>query len=86
MLRFSVSKKEQQKMCLSQEIGKTRVENNWLVFFLLFLLLLLCLYLIAVNSFTELGPKLLKVPRVNYLLNEVFSQDPLERYFSRQRH
>lgn len=37
----------------------------------------------AVNSFTELGPKLLKV---GYILSEVFSQDPLERYFSRQRH
>ena len=41
---------------------------------------------ISVNSFTELGPKLLKVPGVNYILSEVFSQDPLERYFSRQRH
>ena len=40
----------------------------------------------AVKSFTELGPKLLEVPGVNYLLSEVFSQDPLERYFSRQRH
>ncbi len=37
-------------------------------------------------SFTELGPQLLRVPRVGYLLSEVFSQDPLERYFSRQRH
>lgn len=26
------------------------------------------------------------LPRVEYLLSEVFSQDPLERYFSRQRH
>ena len=40
----------------------------------------------AVKSFTELGPQLLMVPGVNYLLSEVFSQDPLERYFSRQRH
>ena len=40
----------------------------------------------AVNSFTELGPTLLKLPNVKYLLSEVFSQDPLERYFSRQRH
>ena len=37
-------------------------------------------------SFTELGPQLLKLPNVDYLLNEVFSQDSLERYFSRQRH
>lgn len=37
-------------------------------------------------SFTELGPKLLRIPGVEYLLSEVFSQDPLERYFSRQRH
>ena len=37
-------------------------------------------------SFTELGPQLLKLPNVDYLLSEVFSQDPLERYFSRQRH
>ena len=40
----------------------------------------------AVNSFTEVGPQLLQTPGVNYLLSEVFSQDPLERYFSRQRH
>ena len=39
-----------------------------------------------VHSFTELGPALLKLPGVKYLLSEVFSQDPLERYFSRQRH
>ena len=44
------------------------------------------LFLIAVMSFTELGPQLLKLPNVDYLLSEVFSQDPLERYFSRQRH
>ena len=40
----------------------------------------------AVKSFTELGPQLLRLPGVKYLLSEVFSQDPLERYFSRQRH
>ena len=40
----------------------------------------------AVKSFTELGPQLLRFPGVKYLLSEVFSQDPLERYFSRQRH
>lgn len=39
-----------------------------------------------VKSFIELGPKLLRLPGVHYLLSEVFSQDPLERYFSRQRH
>ena len=38
------------------------------------------------KSFTELGPQLLCLPSVEYLLSEVFSQDPLERYFSRQRH
>ena len=37
-------------------------------------------------SFTELGPKLLKLSNAQYLLSEVFSQDPVERYFSRQRH
>ena len=40
----------------------------------------------AVKSFTELGPLLLRKPGVKYLLSEVFSQDPLEKYFSRQRH
>ena len=40
----------------------------------------------SVKSFTEIGPKLLKIAGVKYLLSEVFSQDPLERYFSRQRH
>lgn len=41
-------------------------------------------YYIIVKSFCELGPHLIKT-RGNYLLSEVFSQDPLERYFSRQR-
>ena len=44
--------------------------------------MLLC----AVQSFAELGPKLLEIPGAKYLLSEVFSQDPLERYFSKQRH
>ena len=38
------------------------------------------------HSFTELAPKLLQIPGVEYLLSEVFSQDPLEKYFSKQRH
>jgi len=40
----------------------------------------------AMLSFSELSPKLLNIPNVKYLLSEVFSQDPLERYFSKQRH
>ena len=40
----------------------------------------------AVLSFCELGPALLKAADFKYLLSEVFSQDPLEAYFSRQRH
>lgn len=40
----------------------------------------------TVASFTELGPQLLQLEGVKYLLSEVFSQDPLERYFSKQRH
>ena len=43
-------------------------------------------FILTVHSFTELGPKLVKLEGVKYLLSEVFSQDPLERYFSRQRH
>ena len=43
-------------------------------------------FVFAVLSFTELAPKLLKIPNVKYLLSEVLSQDPLERYFSKQRH
>lgn len=42
------------------------------------------LYGLTVNSFIELGPKLLKLDGVKYFLSEVFSQDPLERYFSRR--
>ena len=38
------------------------------------------------KSFTEVGLKLLSLPGVQYLLSEVLLQDPLERYFSRQRH
>ena len=37
-------------------------------------------------SFCELAPKLLRADDVDYLLSEAFSQDPLEAYFSRQRH
>ena len=44
------------------------------------------LHLLLVKSFTELGPQLLAYADVEYLLSEVFSQDPLERYFSKQRH
>ena len=40
----------------------------------------------VVKSFVELGPFLLQQPGISYLLSEVFSQDPLEKYFSRQRH
>ncbi len=38
------------------------------------------------TSFCELAPKLLQAKDVHYLLSETFSQDPLEAYFSRQRH
>ena len=37
------------------------------------------------KSFCELGPKLIRQSGC-YLLTEVFCQDPLERYFSKQRH
>ena len=40
----------------------------------------------VVHSFAELVPKLLEIHSVEYVLSEVFSQDPLERYFSKQRH
>ena len=33
-----------------------------------------------------MAPELLRLPNVDYMLSEVFTQDPLERYFSRQRH
>ena len=45
-----------------------------------------CVIHSAVKSFTELGPKLLAIRGVEYLLSEVFSQDPLECYFSKQCH
>lgn len=38
-----------------------------------------------VNSFCELCPNLIDESG-HYILSEVFSQDPLERYFSKQRH
>ena len=41
---------------------------------------------VIVKSFIELGPLLLRQQGVKYLLSEVFNQDPLEKYFSRQRH
>ena len=39
----------------------------------------------TVTSFCELAPKLVSNSS-RYLLSEVFSQDPIERYFSKQRH
>ena len=56
------------------------------MFYLLSITCTVFFFLIIVKSFTELGPQLLRIPNVEYLLSEVFSQDPLERYFSRQRH
>lgn len=47
---------------------------------------LIIIIIFTVLSFCELGPKLLETEGVEYLLSEVFSQDPLEAYFSRQRH
>lgn len=44
------------------------------------------IYLSLGKSFCELGPQLLELPGVKYVLSEVLSQDPLERYFSKQRH
>ena len=40
--------------------------------------------IVLVNSFCELAPSLIQTG--HYLLSEVFCQDPLERYFSKQRH
>lgn len=37
------------------------------------------------QSFCELAPLLIR-DSGRYLLSEVFSQDPVERYFSKQRH
>ena len=48
-------------------------------------LLYLFLFTLVMSS-TELGPQLLEDHDVKYLPSEVFSQDPLETYFSRQRH
>ena len=82
-------KGEKQRMCLSKEtrlglrITGSKYQSHAL---LCFVDTMSCIYLSAVNSFTELGPKLLALPGVSYLLSEVFSQDLLERYFSRQRH
>ena len=38
------------------------------------------------NSFVELTPKLLSEGGCEYVLSDVFNQDPIEIYFSRQRH
>ena len=43
-------------------------------------------YYDTVLFFCELAPKLIEAEDVEYLLSEAFSQDPLEAYFSRQRH
>lgn len=80
---------EKQRMCLSRETRKgLKITINDLCLYCWGIVLqAVCLFPpCAVMAFTELGPKLLKVPGVSYLLSEDFSQDPLERYFSRQRH
>ena len=41
--------------------------------------------LYTVNSFCALAPILIKKTG-HYILSEVFCQDPIERYFSKQRH
>ena len=43
-------------------------------------------FFILAMSLTELIPILLSDDDCKYILSEVFSQDPLEIYFSRQRH
>ena len=68
-----------------RELG--RVQDYWyaLYFVVLHQYLHACISN-TVKSFVELGPFLLKQPSIKYILSEVFSQDPLEKYFSRQRH
>lgn len=39
----------------------------------------------AANAFAELGPYLLQLPGVKFLLSERINQDPLESFFGNQR-
>ena len=39
----------------------------------------------VVNSFVELGKKLLSIPGVKAIFSERFNQDPLESFFGKQR-
>lgn len=79
-----IRKKERQKLCLSKEtmdgLMITGTQNCFQFYFFD------TPFFYAVKSFVELAPQLLSLPNSPYLLSEVFSQDPLERYFSRQRH
>ena len=85
---------KKQKLMLSKETmeGLRITGINLLQFNVILMLLQITgispihVYYTAVKSFCELGPQLLKLNGVKYLLSEVFSQDPLERYFARQRH
>ena len=45
----------------------------------------LCILFYLVTSFCELAPMLIR-NSARYLLSEGFSQDPVEKYFSQQRH
>ena len=74
---------QSKKQCLSRETleglritGETIIVKNLRFFILLFNE--------TVHSFCELAPKL--ITGGHYLLSEAFSQDPSERYFSKQRH
>ena len=58
-------------------INKGRIENHWWVIWSINFSFLLVL------SFCELAPTLLERDGVDYLLSEIFSQDPLKAYFSK---
>lgn len=78
-------KKEKAKMMLSRETDEgLHISGTIVLSKKIYLFIEIFLY--TVNSFCELAPKLLREKDVGYVLSESFSQDPLEAYFSRQRH
>ena len=81
-----LSKRLKPRMMLSRETREGLHITSKLSLSCLFKLSLCHCYYCSILSFCELGPLLLKMEGVQYLLSEVFSQDPIEAYFSRQRH
>ena len=75
----SLKKKERNKLQLSKE---TRLGSQITGKLMHKLLYCINFFIALVNTFVELTPKLLSEGGCEYVLSDVFNQDPIEIYFS----